>query len=530
MKISGTMVASMVAILAIVAALACGGAATPVSEPNTDTGANMSATVEAQVAATVAAMPATADNQSPPSSSIGTPVPRSAIESAFEEPLSSGLSVADIVENALPSVVQIIAGSGSGTGFIVNESGLVVTNKHVVNGASQVTLRLASGGDFRGRVAQRHPSLDLAYIEIDANQSFTPIAIGDSEKIRVGEDVIAIGFPLGSSLGQEPTVSVGIVSAKRNDRLQTDASLNPGNSGGPLLNMFGEAIGVVTSRVDSTDSGRVVTGIAFAIPINEVKSSLGRQVSPSGSTLPTPTPTPFPAIGPTPDLEATKSAIQTIDAHRRQAEQATRTAIDAQQEAERYAASLEATRIAELPTPTPTVPPTPTPTPTPEPTPTPLPTPTPHPATYCEEWEALVLEWIKQGNMYNPYGPGPFGYLGDAPDHPKLSAFTASKYCILNFPSGVLSSSWAMGWDGVGYKEDQLVPGTYEFRTGEGGKRVNVDYPDCYLYLNIGEANYTEIELPYGETFTFSFFEYHGEVRLDVDFGEWHCALYRIGD
>ena len=234
-------------------------------------------------------------------------------------PLSSGLSVADVVENALPSVVQIIAASGSGTGFIVNESGLVVTNKHVVAGVSQLALRLASGGNFQGRVAQRHASLDLAYIEIDANRSFTPIAIGDSEKIRVGEDVIAIGFPLGSSLGQEPTVSVGIVSAKRNDRLQTDASLNPGNSGGPLLNMFGEAIGVVTSRVDSTDSGRAVTGIAFAIPINEVKSSLGRQVSPSGSTLPTPTPTPFPAIGPTPDLEATKSAIQTIDAHRRQA-------------------------------------------------------------------------------------------------------------------------------------------------------------------------------------------------------------------
>ena len=181
------MVASMVAILAIVAALACGGAATPVSEPNTDTGASMSATVEAQVAATIAAMPATEDNQSPTSHSVATPVPRSFVGSAFDEPLSSGLSVADVVENALPSVVQIIAGSGSGTGFIVNESGLVVTNKHVVAGVSQLTLRLASGGNFQGRVAQRHPSLDLAYIEIDANRSFTPIAIGDSEKFALAK-------------------------------------------------------------------------------------------------------------------------------------------------------------------------------------------------------------------------------------------------------------------------------------------------------------------------------------------------------
>ena len=251
----------------------------------------------------------------------GTPVPRSAIARTFDEPLSSGLSVADVVENALPSVVHIIAGSGAGTGFIVNENGLVVTNKHVVEGASEVTLRLGSGGNFRGRVFQLHSSLDLAYIEIDAERTFTPIAIGDSDDIRVGEEVVAIGFPLGQSLGSEPTVSVGIISAKRDQYLQTDASLNPGNSGGPLLNMFGQATGVVTSRVDTTPTGRAVSGIGFAIPINEVRSGLGRQVSPSGRVLPTPTP--FPAIGPTPDLEATKAAIEAADAYRRGSERAT---------------------------------------------------------------------------------------------------------------------------------------------------------------------------------------------------------------
>ena len=197
-----------------------------------------------------------------------TPVPRSDVEAAFDKPLSSGLSVADVTENALPSVAQIIAGSGSGSGFILNEGGLVVTNKHVVEGSSRVTVRLAAGGEYQGSVTQRHPTLDLAYIQIGATRSFTPIAVGDSDAIRVGEDVIVIGFPLGNSLGLEPTVSVGIISAKRDGRLQTDASLNPGNSGGPLLDMFGQVVGVVVSRIESIDGGRAVSGIGFAIPIN----------------------------------------------------------------------------------------------------------------------------------------------------------------------------------------------------------------------------------------------------------------------
>ena len=287
MKVSGVLT-KLVAMLAILTALACGAAATPTSPP---------------VPTFTPIPPAT-------SPAVATPVPRSDVKTAFEEPLSSGLSVADVVENALPSIVQIIAGSGSGTGFIVNESGLVVTNKHVVQGSTQVTLRMAGGGNFQGRVSGRHPSLDLAYIEIDSDRSFTPIAIGNSDKIRVGETVIAIGFPLGRTLGLEPTVSVGIVSAKRGDRLQTDASLNPGNSGGPLLDMFGEAIGVVTSRVDSTDSGRAVSGIAFAIPINSVKSRQGQRASAIPTTTATP-PTKVmertrqPASTPTPTLRPT---------------------------------------------------------------------------------------------------------------------------------------------------------------------------------------------------------------------------------
>ena len=490
-----------------------------------------------------AATPADNSPQAPSASYVvGTPVPRSNVGTAFAEPLSSGLSVADITENALPSVVQIVKGSGSGTGFIIREDGLMVTNKHVVEGSNRVAVRLATGEKYQGSVTQRHPRLDLAYVEIDANRRFPPIAIGDSDKIRVGEDVIAIGFPLGQSLGLEPTVSVGIISAKRQDRLQTDASLNPGNSGGPLLDTFGQVIGVVVSRVETNNAGRPVTGIGFAIPFNAVKSGFGGQVPQAGKTLPTPTLTPFPTIAPPPNVEATKTAIDAIDANRRQAEQATRTAIEAQQEAERYAASLEATRIAELPTPTPTplptatptptptplptATPTPTPTPTPEPTPTPLPTPTPHPRTFCQEWEALVLEWIKQGNGgYHKYPGGDRSVVfPGVPDHPHLSAKEAHWLCLTEFPRGILSSRSNVIGDGP----NQLLPGTYEYRR-EGDKRVPRDVFNrpCKLLLNNLDDNEQSVEMPYGKPFTFRFYSYHNRVWLSCD---REGQLYRIGE
>ena len=413
-------------------------------------------------------------------------MPRSDVEAAFDKPLSSGLSVADVTENALPSVAQIIAGSGSGSGFIINEGGLVVTNKHVVEGSNRVTVRLAAGGEYQGSVTQRHPTLDLAYIQIGATRSFTPIAVGDSDAIRVGEDVIVIGFPLGNSLGLEPTVSVGIISAKRDGRLQTDASLNPGNSGGPLLDMFGQVVGVVVSRIESIDGGRAVSGIGFAIPINAVKSGLGEQVSPGGRVLSTPTP--FPTIPPPPDAQATRDAIRTLDEYNRAVAQATQTAEAIQEENRRYAESLEATRIAELPTPTPTNTPeptaTPTPTPTPEPTATPAPTPTltptptPHPRTHCVEWEALVLDWIKQGNNYGYYGVG-------APDHPQLSAEQGRVLCLTSFPTGILSEYYNgaayLRIYNVGYESGDLLPGLYEYRR-PGDNRVEAR--GCEIILN----------------------------------------------
>ena len=477
MKIKHLFMAAGV-VLTILGTFACGSAATP--EPSTSTPA--------------ATSPADDSPQAPFASSVvGTPVPRSDVETTFDKPLSSGLSVADVAENALPSVVHIIAGSGTGTGFIINEGGLVVTNKHVVEGSSQVAVRLVNGNEYQGNVTQRHPDLDLAYIEIDATLSFTPIAIGDSDEIRVGEDVIAIGFPLGRSLGLEPTVSVGIISAKRENHLQTDASLNPGNSGGPLLDMFGQVAGVIVSRVETDDSGRPVSGIGFAIPINAVKASLGEQVSPAGTVLSTPTP--FPTIGPTPDLEATKAAIDAIDAHRRQVEQATRTAIEAQEEANRYAASLEATRIAELPTPSPT--------------------PTPHPATFCREWEALVLEWIKEGNYYW-IGRGWRTHTSrGVPSLSKISAQQGHAHCVLDFPSGVIRPPRSPGGM-IGDGRGEYLPGRYQYRR-TGDDRVKGAY--CYISINGGEENRSEINLAPGEPFEFTFYRYHGKVSFSAGGG-----------
>lgn len=272
-----------VAMLAILTAMACGGAATPMLPTSVPT----------------AATPA--DNQPPTpaaSPAVATPVPRSDVKTVFDEPLSSGLSVADVVENALPSVVQIVVGLGSGTGFIVNENGLVVTDLDVVQGASKATLRLADGSEFRGRVTERHPGLDLAFLEIEAARTFTPIVMRDSNEVRMWETVIAIGFPSGQTLGLEPTVSVGVVLAKRGDGLQTDTPMNPGNIGGPLLDAFGRAVGVVVSIVDVIISGEAVSG-AFAKSTETVKAGIEHQVSPWGKVLTTPTPLPTATPRPT---------------------------------------------------------------------------------------------------------------------------------------------------------------------------------------------------------------------------------------
>ena len=189
------------------------------------------------------------------------------------------LPPADIMASAQPSVVRIVTLSGNGTGFIVNDNGLVITNSHVVGDEQYVVVQLATGERYEGKVTQIHAVLDLAYVEIQSSQSFPALELGDSGETRVGDAVIAIGYPLGDDLGLQPTLSQGVVSAVRDDYLQTDASLNPGNSGGPLLNEYGQVVGLVTARAEATATGRAVSGIGFAIPINEVNPAVAGQIA-----------------------------------------------------------------------------------------------------------------------------------------------------------------------------------------------------------------------------------------------------------
>ena len=190
-----------------------------------------------------------------------TSIPCSAVSALVVPVVPPALPLADMVENSMASIAEIRTRSGIGTGFIVHDSGLVITNKHVIEGNSQVNIKLATGGNYQGSVLSAHPTLDLAYIEIDSGATFSPLALGDSDTTRVGDNVVAIGFPLGSELGREPSVTRGIVSAKRVDLgfLQIDASLNPGNSGGPLLNEYGCVVGINTGGIVGTDDGRAVS-------------------------------------------------------------------------------------------------------------------------------------------------------------------------------------------------------------------------------------------------------------------------------
>jgi len=162
----------------------------------------------------------------------------------------------------------------TGSGFIIHPDGYIVTNNHVVENATDIRVKLEDGKEFKATVVGRDPKTDLALIKIDAKN--LPVApFGDSDKIDVGEPVMAIGNPF----GLDATVTTGIVSAKGrvlgegpyDDFIQTDASINRGNSGGPLINIHGEVIGINTA-IFSPSGGSV--GIGFATPINQAKAIL----------------------------------------------------------------------------------------------------------------------------------------------------------------------------------------------------------------------------------------------------------------
>ena len=197
----------------------------------------------------------------------------------------------DIFQRASPAVVYVTntairrdmfslntmeVPKGTGTGFIWDDSGLVVTNLHVIQGASKVTITLSDHSSWNAKLVGVAPDKDLAVLKISAPAGkLKVLPVGDSSLLKVGRKVLAIGNPF----GLDATLTVGVVSAlgreiesvtqrKIRDVIQTDAAINPGNSGGPLLNSAGQLIGVNTA-IYSPDGGSV--GIGFAIPVNTIK-------------------------------------------------------------------------------------------------------------------------------------------------------------------------------------------------------------------------------------------------------------------
>ena len=164
-----------------------------------------------------------------------------------------------------------------GSGFLINRDGTILTNNHVVENAQEIVVKLESGKEYKAKLVGRDPKTDIAVIKIEPqnDEHLAAVPLGDSDKLRVGEWIMAIGNPF----GLDHTVTTGIVSAKGryigqgsyDNFIQTDAAINPGNSGGPLINMKGEVVGINTA-IFSRTGGNI--GIGFAIPINLAKELL----------------------------------------------------------------------------------------------------------------------------------------------------------------------------------------------------------------------------------------------------------------
>ena len=215
---------------------------------------------------------------------------------------TSPLSVTDVYNEASKGVVEITvrstAASGfpfggpqsrqaQGSGFVYDTAGHIVTNEHVVDGAQSISIRFWNGATYRATVVGSDPSTDVAVLKVDAPASMLhPLTLGDSDSVQVGQAVVAIGSPF----GLEETVTAGIVSALHRemsapnnftiaDSIQTDAAINHGNSGGPLLDLNGRVIGM-NAQIESDSGGN--DGVGFAIPSNTVRSIVTQLIG-SGS-------------------------------------------------------------------------------------------------------------------------------------------------------------------------------------------------------------------------------------------------------
>jgi S1-C subfamily serine protease len=221
------------------------------------------------------------DDSEPPARATTTPQPTA------PPPSGAALDVADLYSRVSAGVVFVQAGAlgrgATGSGFVIDDEGHVVTNDHVVEGSDDFRVRFGEDGEpIEAELLGADPSVDLALLKVDPEKvgdELQPLELGASEDLRPGDPVIAIGSPF----GLEGTVTSGIVSAlgrtiqapngfSISGAIQTDAAINPGNSGGPLLDERGRVIGV-NSQI-RTGGGNANTGVGFAVPVDEIKRSL----------------------------------------------------------------------------------------------------------------------------------------------------------------------------------------------------------------------------------------------------------------
>ena len=309
-----------------------------------------------------------------PGPAIILPPPTLPSEAAGSSSLNQvALAIPDIFERVNPSVVLVITPSGTGSGFIVRSDGFAITSAHVVRDYSHVVVRLPDQSEYSARVVERNDGLDVAYLDLEDAGGLTAIAVGDSDRLRLGEDVLAIGYPLARSVSDTATITRGILSNRKAGLLQIDAALNPGNSGGPLVNSLGCVVGINTMVLREAE-GIDIEGFGFAIPVNDVtypvdnynpECALGASQTPSvaqANVVPISTPTATPT--PTPEPTATPTPVPTATPTPTPEPTATPTPVPT---------------ATPTPTPVPTATPTPVPTATPTPTPVPTATPTPVP-------------------------------------------------------------------------------------------------------------------------------------------------------
>ena len=217
----------------------------------------------------------TADNVTYAVSPEGTQTPRM----VYENNAKSVVAVSSTIQSTVYG--QTRQGTSSGSGFIISDDGYVVTNRHVVEGATDVTVTLSTGVEYTAKIVGSDSLNDVALLKVEAT-GLPAVKLGSSDDLSIGDMVCAIGNPLGSLTA---TLTVGYVSGKDRqvttdnstiNMIQTDAAINSGNSGGPLFNMYGEVVGITSAKYSgTTSSGASIEGISFAIPIDDVMSIIG---------------------------------------------------------------------------------------------------------------------------------------------------------------------------------------------------------------------------------------------------------------